>query len=211
MLDEKLDGVDKIIDNFSNSRLSCIFTKLSKIDDNLYCTSFSNFTGETKIDLQFNTGYIGQPLAVTSNLPTYPSYVNITFNLSLIDDFCDVVLASTMLHEGIHAEIMRQNITGSEMGSKVDIWNNWNNSNDDHNNIANVYLPEIIASLKAIYGSTYSDIEYEAIAWAGLGNVLGDPKFISVNAWNQLPESRKQQLQNAFSSVNSKCPDNDCD
>lgn len=63
--------------------------------------------------------------------------------------------------------------------------------------------------LKSLYGSRYADIEYEAVAWFGLGNISGQGGTV-VSAWNALSDEKKIALQEAFKKVNNDCNGDTC-
>ena len=90
-----------------------------------------------------------------------------------------------------------------------DLWDIWDYDSSDHENIAKKYIPYIVESLKERYGDRYTEIEYEAIAWSGLGDIEKSGKTIT-NAWKRLSDSKKKELQNAFENVNKDCKDDDC-
>ncbi len=218
-LQDALDSVDKIVLDFDEERLDCIFALFNETNADLFCNSFSSFFGTTDIDLVFNDEFLGGGnLALTQDYDqdgsAFQSWISITFDRSIINEYCDVTLAGTFLHEGIHAELKRQNhsLNGNSL-LKADMWDSWDSSIDDHENIAIIYIPLIIANLKELYGNIYSALQYESIAWAGLGNITNDPDWNeswSTNAWNNLTEIKKELLQNTFNDLNENCPENDC-
>ncbi len=212
------DSGDEVVNNLEDQRLRCIWKKLSEnANDKIFCNSISNFFGETNVDMVLNEGNLGSALALTQgyNNPNngFYGWVSISFDKSHIDDYCEITLYQTFLHEGIHAEMYRQNNPQNENSAKAAIWDEWDESIDDHNNIANNYIPYMIETLKQRYGDRYTDLEYEAIAWSGLGNIRNDSNWNendNTKAWKSLTEEKRKALQDAFKNVNSNCNEDEC-
>lgn len=139
----------------------------------------------------------------------YGNTINISFNPNQLQDFCEVVIVGTFLHEGIHAEMYRLlNDPTLDINDTESIWHGYENSLSQHDNMATAYVKILAEALKERFGDKYTDLQYEAIAWHGLGNVAGEN--VNTSAWNNLPTDKQNQLISAFEQVNNDCTDDDC-
>ncbi len=115
----------------------------------------------------------------------------------------------TFLHEAIHAEMKRQlNDLSLNEESFDKIWDAWDDQINHHENMANSYINEIVSALALRFGDRYTQNEYEAIAWHGLGNVNGEG--VNTSAWNNLSEERKNELTETFNDINNNCDEDNC-
>lgn len=88
------------------------------------------------------------------------------------------------------------------------IWEEYNRNISQHENMAESYISILANALKERFGDRYTDKEYEAIAWFGLGNVAGEE--VNTPAWNQLSHNEQVDLQQLFQNVNSNCNEDNC-
>jgi len=119
-LDEALDGVDKIIpdESFKNcSHLKCVYNAIAKQNNSLWCNTTANFDNfeSTDLVLQLDGGknnipsnyFVTNPKSKGVTGLNGNGQVVIAFNPSLCDSDQPLLIANTILHEGIHAEIWR--------------------------------------------------------------------------------------------------------
>jgi len=126
--------------------------------------------------------------------------INISLDQHYVDNASSISLARTMLHEALHAEVMRKMISVyqyPEPDSALEnhfptYWNYYSawyqlvDPEDQniptfmHNHMADMYRGRIIEGLKEFdraNGTSHDDWEYEALAWAGLEGTLAWDNF----------------------------------
>lgn len=207
------DGNEYIYDFLTDEKLKCIYENyLVGSDNQVYCNTFSNFFGSTTFNLYLQNFNDLAALASTTFYEgdaDHGSYVQIAFGTNQLEGYCEITVALVFLHEGIHAEMYRQlNDPSIDPNDKAAIWDAWKYNQNDHENMAEAYIGSLMSALKSIFGNRYTDLEYEAIAWRGLGNVDGEN--VNTNAWNELSEEKKIELQNTFSNINNNCDEDFC-
>ena len=204
------DIEEKIFPNISDSRIQCIYDKMwNNAVDNIWCYSITNFLGTTKVDLYIDS-HISASVAQVTPLSEddYGQALQLTMNPYQLDGYCEVTVTGIFLHEAIHAEMWRQIKNPDIDPNDVQlIWGEYDLQSSQHENMT-TYINAIVNALKMRFGNRYSDLEYEAIAWRGLGNVDGEN--VNTKAWKDLSESKKNQLIAAFERVNEDCSDDDC-
>lgn len=130
-----LDGVDKIIpdQSFKNcSHLKCVYDAIAKQNNSLWCNTIANFDNfeSTDLILQLDGGKNNIPSNYFTTNPKSKGVtglngngqVVIAFNPLLCDSDQPLLIANTILHEGIHAEIwryMKENWTLGEWPDNV--------------------------------------------------------------------------------------------
>lgn len=174
-----------------NSCIMAIYNKLGGVDmAKRYLNAFDNqlkapdLTWKLEsIDSKSNTIVHGQ----TDPLGFY-NY-EITINKNHIDYPLEV--AGTMLHELIHATLMRWiDSVGRELTTKnfpglFDYYSRYNKEEAQHNLMANSYVDLMVKTLKQ-YDSSYDNKYYEAIAWGGLEGTTD---------YNNLSSKKKKELK----------------
>ena len=213
-LESVMTGNDHIINYLTDIRLKCIYDKLLLGSDNVFCSTFENFLGDTDIDLTLSNS-----IQSTANATTTPYFlasgsnqgntINISINTNQIQDFCEIVIVGLFLHEGLHAEMFRLlNDPSININDFSSIWSEYDEKIDQHDNMAELYIYQLKLALKERFGSRYTDQQYEAVAWHGLGNVAGEG--VNTSAWNALTTIQQNNLISQFESVNSSCIDDEC-
>jgi hypothetical protein len=173
-----------------------------------------NFIPEGSVaHLIFDIGPLIKPDAQAETSPPKNYWINITFNQN--KDWANipkVVISGSFMHELIHAEIFRQllavaNTNGSinetilldyaKNHKHIELFNSYvkaitNDSDFQHQYMAQKYVNTIAEFLKQVYGSQYTDTEYKAIVW--MSSLKG------TRAWNLLPQSQKDLYINTFNS-----------
>lgn len=181
--------IDKTFED--NECVKAIYDKLGGVDmAKRYLKAFDNqlkapdLTWKLEsIDSKSNTIVHGQ----TDPLGFY-NY-EITINKNHIDYPLEV--AGTMLHELIHATLMRWiDSVGRELTTKnfpglFDYYSRYDKEDAQHNLMANSYVDLMVKTLKQ-YDSSYDNKYYEAIAWGGLEGTTD---------YNNLSSKKKKELK----------------
>ncbi len=203
-----LSGVEWIKTNLTDERLKCIFDKLMKDENEIWCSTFKNFIGKASEGLWVqNSDELGAYAQATnfSNL----GFFQIIFNENQMADHCEITIIGAFLHEGIHAEMFRQlNNPDIDPNDLPLIWDIYDETISDHDNMSSFYILNLIEALRSIYGNEYTDLEYEAIAWHGLGNINGEE--VNTSAWTDLTKEKQDILIDAFETLNKDCQDDEC-
>ena len=151
---------------------------------------------------------ITTPYFLTENSP-YGNIIDIAFNQNQLEGLCEVTVVAVFLHEGIHAEMFKLlNDPDIDPEDFETIWGEYETNISQHENMANSYIGVLASSLKQRFGNRYTDEEYEAISWIGLGNVNGEN--VNTSAWASLFQSKKTELIQLFQQVNNDCSDDQC-
>ena len=205
---------DYIINRLTDPRLKCIYKNLVSDSDEMFCNTFENFVGESDINLNLqNTNQaiglgVTTPYFSTPNSP-YGNIVDIALNENQLADLCEVTVVCVFLHEGIHAEMFRLlNDDSIDPEDFESIWDNYDTNISQHDNMASSYIDNLMAALKSRFGDRYTDTEYEAIAWIGLGDVNGED--VNTSAWNSLSPLKQEKLKEIFKDVNKNCNEDNC-
>ncbi|WP_394665722.1 hypothetical protein [uncultured Chryseobacterium sp.] len=163
--------------------------------------------------LMFDIGpnQISNAIAETTEPQNY--WIKITFNKD--KDFANmpkVLIAYTFMHEMIHAEMLRKLLSISSTPQGNIDWNlvkSYNtshnypglfdyyirfmngNTNYQHEAMGAHYVNIMVNFLKQVYGTHYTNTEYETIVWMGLQGTT---------AWNLLPQSKKDLYTNTWNT-----------
>ncbi|MDM1497114.1 hypothetical protein HX063_17230 [Myroides odoratimimus] len=189
---EKINFDKKFADN---NCIMAIYNKLGGVDmAKRYLKAFDNqlkapdLTWKLDaIDSGSNTIIYGQ----TDPLGFY-NY-EITINENYIN--YPLEIAGTMLHELIHATLMRWQHSSPNLGFAeknfpgiYDFYKRYGPSSNDyqHNLMANAYVDLMIKALKQ-YDNSYDNSVYEAIAWSGLKGTTD---------YNNLSSKKKKEIEN---------------
>jgi hypothetical protein len=158
-----------------------------------------HFMGETPVahlewEIEDITGAQGVTFSTNNN-----ELIHIQLDQSYVETASSISLARTMLHEALHAEVMKKMISvgaypepSENLGDHFPTyWKyyvayaySWDPNKDIprfmHNHMADKYRSRIIEGLREFdlaNGKTHDQWEYEALAWAGLSGTLGWRNF----------------------------------
>ena len=162
----------------ANPCVKQIYDSLMK-DNSVMSNSTSMFLG-VKPTLTWNIGQIKKDDGLTT-ASRLTNTVDITLNSSMLDRASDVYIATTMLHESLHAFMWAEVFgnTGKDFSVSdpklYDEWTKWGdttNSGFQHNMMADNYRNTIIKGINA-YDRSFnrpqrSDEQLQALSWAGL-------------------------------------------
>lgn len=201
----------------NNPKVRCIAEKL--LLGNAFPNTIFNFADES-VDIEL----IIELVEVSNNDPgsLYSTSANDIFRLQIDGSRAQarlpIQIATTFLHEAIHAEMRRYlygaNNTSTLPGFPGNFADDWEAyvrtqngkdlqeqvSNAEHNTMAEKYIDIIIDGLREFDNNLLTDNEYEALAWEGLVGTI---------VWNNLDQAKRNQLgtgyQTAINSSNSSC------
>lgn len=227
--EELLEKEDRIIidPSFSNNeKMNCVWEKFTSNDNNVLCDMTSYFFGASIIDLKYTVEdfRFDEANARTSDKEiNSKGVIKIRFNQEYVETSCEVSLTKTLIHENIHAEMYRVlndptiNINDFAAIYEADRQRRgW-----QHEVMSEYFRDKIEQSLKSIYGSIYTDTEYEALAWQGLnetiyegytrpdGTIEPDQIVFTTEAWTNLTEAERQSIRDTHESIKSNC-EKDC-
>lgn len=173
---ESLNSYDFIIPAPSfetNKKAKCIWDKILKFNDGLMCETLANFFDQSKKNLYLyigtgngQNGYTGGPD------PKNGGYY-IVLDSIFVNEACPVEIVKTLLHESIHAEILRRLGTYSISELNV-LYPDMMSYKDDpkiinfqHEYMANHWFDKLLDAIKAFYPGLKQE-EYKALVWLGL-------------------------------------------
>lgn len=169
------------------------------------CSTLSNFFGGTKINLNlYVQNLIGQN-GLTDILPSGNIYISI--DQGYIAEACPIEILKTILHEAVHAEILRRHKTYTlaeleQIYPEMMAFFNDPSVNDyQHEYMANEWLDELLDAVISFYPSGFSMEEYEAIVWSGLHNT---------EAFSQTSGMTITELNSTIGSIHQNC-DKSCE
>ncbi|MGZ9734678.1 hypothetical protein [Flavobacterium sp. GNP002] len=212
--DEELEF--KINSDELNGKAKCINDLLNKKDTSYVKTLLSNFEGESEFDIKI----VSQDVIISAKnnkeingqtAPPVDKIIVITISTSMANLNPNLVVARTILHEYIHADIYRKIPVLYNSLGVPDFLKTYNTYNEQyhHNNMAVLYLTNMKEALKEFhkmqlpndynayinyYGEEPNDAFYEALAWVGL-------KDNNVDAWVKLSEAKKEEINNMGSRI----------
>jgi len=228
-LDEALEGVDKIIPDktFDNcGHLYCVHKAIVKQNNSLWCNTTANFDNFNNSDLILQVGGGKNNVASDYFTTTNPKSKGVTilnnngqviiaFNPSLCDSDQPLLIANTILHEGIHAEIWRYmkenwpygnwpdnvNKTTSEETFKklFELCCNSTILNDQHNLMLEQWIDQLSKGLWEFNGKQGNWEDYKYLAIQGIWN-KNDPcskNIISLEDYKIL-EDKFSDITNNF-------------
>lgn len=197
----------------NNKRLNCIYNKIKSIGGFQKILSKFDSKFSTK-NLIFDVGetYFNNSLAETDVVDN--STIKITFNEKYIDEFSNVYLAETFMHEALHAEIYRilyeylkkdPNATYTERELKEyltkrkyhklwDYFSKYGFKKFQHEYMAD-YKVEIMSSFLLEYDNSLTKEQIESYVWKGLK---------ATEAWKNLTEFQKNKYDNLLKATESK-------
>jgi len=168
---------------YANAKAMCALNKL--MQNNFYKNTLNNFLGVSKpIDLSFKLENITQEIGFLTKGNTVPNprtwsstNIDITVAANLIDSLPSITVATTLLHEGIHAEIYRKllsihgpnNLNAKNFPSLFNIWiksREWEGVS--HEFMANYYINTMANAIKQYDNNKFDFPYYAALAWSGL-------------------------------------------
>ena len=138
-----------------------------------------------------------------------PTTINIAISTSRSNEQSVLDAARTILHEYIHADIIRKLYTVNNISGTLDFNNVYDKYGSQHGTMAALYLQSMKEALKEFnktilpndyknytdyYGEEPSDAFYEALAWSGL-------KENNVQAWTDLTPQQQQAINNLAARV----------
>lgn len=209
-----VDVEERIIENLKeNSKEKCVHDKMKNLEGNFIAGVLSNFNGSSEFDVVIksepslpnnangNTRYSGGKI-----LEIRISTANSNTNSAL-------KVASTILHEYIHAEMFRKINTSIALTSPMDInflntYNSYKNNGFEpkpqHETMAKLYVNSMAEGLQTLhkqkmkadfdaytnhFGEEPSSDFYRALAWQSL-------KEVNTTAWNELSSADKMKYSN---------------
>lgn len=170
------------------------------------------FDDETKAEVNGNTKY---------NQAQNNKLITIQISTSRSNDQTALDAARTILHEYVHADIVRKIYTPDQLTNGVPSFKTiFNDYGSAHGTMAGLYLDSMKEALKDFHknaltedynkyvdywGHEPSDSFYEAMAWSGL-------QYENVKDWVDLPDQKKKNIialaskENAYLTKNAPCP-----
>jgi hypothetical protein len=162
--------------------------------------------------LKFDFGELGvkEALAETSEPQNY--WIKITFNKNKDwDNLPNIMIAKTLIHEMIHAEIYRQLLSIASInngkidriklenifkkGQHSELFNYYvekdgKTDNWQHEMMAKKYVEVMVGFLKEMYKDKYTDLEYKTVVWMS--------SLKNTKAWNNLPPEEKELYEDTY-------------
>lgn len=198
----------------NDQKVKCTLDKLLNNGNTLAETILKFADQSLNIDLVIELASL--PVDINGQLVS--SNISNTFRLQInsnsVTDRIPIQIATTIMHEAIHAEMRRYLYGATDVstlsnfpGSFADDWNHYVNTrygrdvgSAEHDAMANSYINTIANGLMQFDGNELSTSEYIALAWNGLTNT---------QAYINLSLSQKNQLglnyQSAINSSNTIC------
>lgn len=185
---EKFGGLDAFLEGLSqfdfirlgesfssNDKVNCIWNNIINSNSDVMCTTLSNFFGSSSYDLTFYVqDFQSNPAhAITDKLDEGGGYY-ISLNQEYVNEACPIEILETILHEAIHAEILRRQDTYTLAEQEqlypemMSYFNDPNLSDWHHEYMANEWFDALLESVISFYPSGFTLAEYESIVWAGL-------------------------------------------
>ncbi len=209
----------KIIDALTG-KAKCLNELLNKNGDSFVQKLLANFQGKSEFDIKIvsvdkiivkdvNGNLVESNGETTYNSKINPSLINIVISTSRADANSSLDVARTILHEYIHADIIRKLYTANNIPGTLDFNLIYEKYGSQHGTMAALYLSSMKEALKEFnkivlpndyknytdyYGEEPSDAFYEALAWSGL-------KDNNVKAWADLSAQKKQEINDLASRV----------
>ncbi len=183
----------------------------SKFDINILSAE-KVFDDETKVEVNGNTKY---------DPKVSPTQITIQISTSRLNSQTALDAARTILHEYVHADIVRKLFTPEQIKSGAPSFKTvFDAYGSAHGTMAGLYLQSMKEALKdfhknalsedynkyvAFWGHEPTDAFYEAMAWGGL-------QESKVKDWGDLPDEKKKEInalaskENAYLTKNVPCP-----
>ena len=195
-----------------HAKLNSIYNKIKTAANfKQYLQNFEPTFSVAHLMFDIGPNQISNAIAETTEPQNY--WIKITFNQD--KDFANmpkVLIAYTFMHEMIHAEMLRKLLSISSTPQGNIDWNlvkSYNtshnypglfdyyirfmhgNTNYQHEAMGAHYVNIMVNFLKQVYGTHYTNTEYETIVWMGLQGTT---------AWNLLPQSKKDLYTNTWNT-----------
>ena len=200
-VNKALDGVEKIIPDVtfnSCDHLKCIYNAIAKQNNTLWCNTTANFDnignsdvilqvggGKNNVDANYFTTINPKSKGVTTI--NNDGQIVIAFNPSLCNSDQPLLIALTILHEGIHAEIWRYMKENWTFGDWPDNVNNTtseeafkklfeiacdktNSKNQQHREMLYNWIDDLAKGLYEFNGKQGKWQDYKYLAYQGLWN-----------------------------------------
>jgi hypothetical protein len=223
---------DKIDDSGLTGKAKCLNDLLSKNGNVFVQKLLANFQGDSKFDINivsadkvFYKDDNGNLIEVNGNTKYDPkeslTQITIQISTSRSNDQKALDAARTILHEYIHADIVRKFYTPEQIKNGAPSFKTvFNDYGNTHGTMAGLYLNSMKEALKdfhknaltddynkyvAFWGHEPTDAFYEAMAWGGL-------QENDVKDWVNLPDEKKKEIialankENAYLTKNAPCP-----
>jgi hypothetical protein len=204
----------QIIDKLTG-KSKCINDLLTKNGNNFVQKLLANFAGTSNFDIKIvsvdkiDAKDVNGNLLQSNGETTYTREINIAISTSRANDNSSLDVARTILHEYIHADIIRKLYTENNIPGTLDFNLIYQKYGSQHGTMAALYLSSMKEALKEFnktvlpndyknytdyYGEEPSDAFYEALAWSGL-------KENNVQAWTNLTAQQQQDINNLAARV----------
>lgn len=203
--------VVEIIDGLTG-KAKCINSLLNQ-NGNLFVQKLlANFSGKSEFDIKISSvdkvtvrdaqGNLIELNGETTYSSKNPSLINISISTSRSNDQSALDATRTILHEYIHADIIRKLYTRNNIPEALAFNKVYEKYGNQHGTMAALYLSSMKEALKEFhknvltedykkytnyYDEAPSDAFYEALAWGGL-------KESNVKAWEDLPAEKKAEI-----------------
>jgi hypothetical protein len=199
----------QIIDELTG-KAKCLNDLLNKNGDSFVQKLLANFQGKSAFDIKIvskdkvfskKTG-LEINGETTYNKDINSKLINIVISTSASNNQSSLDLARTILHEYIHADIIRKLYTANNIPGTLDFNLVYDKYGSQHGTMAALYLSSMKEALKEFnktvlpndyknytdyYGEEPSDAFYEALAWSGL-------KDNDVQAWTNLSPEQQRDI-----------------
>ena len=219
--------VDKILDELLTGKAKCLNNHLDKKGNSFVKNIFSKFEGESKFHINIKSKYRvfkngvssgGGVNGITRHIQG-SNFINIEISTSKLSNMPALASARTLIHEYIHADMVRKIYTANYDGD-LDFKTTYEKyeTEKQHNAMADLYINSIRDALKSFHENVlvgdYNYLTnngtnplpnsfYEALAWQGL-------KDTNVKAYTDLPDTKKTELTNSlnsyYHSTTKNCP-----
>jgi hypothetical protein len=219
--------VDKILDELLTGKAKCLNNHLDKKGNSFVKNIFSKFEGESKFHINIKSKYRvfkngvssgGGVNGITRHIQG-SNFINIEISTSKLSNMPALASARTLIHEYIHADMVRKIYTANYDGD-LDFKTTYEKyeTEKQHNAMADLYINSIRDALKSFHENVlvgdYNYLTnngtnplpnsfYEALAWQGL-------KDTNVKAYTDLPDTKKTELTNSlntyYHSITKNCP-----
>ncbi|MDR7212745.1 uncharacterized protein YbaA (DUF1428 family) [Flavobacterium piscis] len=197
-------------------KAKCLNDLLNKNGDSFVQKLLANFEGKSEFNIEIvsknivtNKDEKGNEYEVNGKTSYTPilgnTLITIEISTTRTDTHSALEAARTILHEYIHADLIRKEYTGSKVPGEraIDFKIAYNAYENQHGVMASLYITSMKEALKAFhkmvltddynkytnhFGEVPSDAFYEAMAWNGL-------KENDVKAWNDLTANQKATIE----------------
>ena len=220
---------DEIDDAELEGKEECLNNLLKKEGNSFLKNILDNFKGDSEFDIKIkskNKVYKGPNEVSGKTSYLLGSYaINIEISTSKQAGKPALGTVRDLIHEYIHADMFRKLYTNNPTQGDLDFkktYENFKNGNfqasPQHESMADLYVLSISNALKSFHKNHLTgdynyltdngahplpDSFYEALAWQGLKNH-------DVDAYNNLPDSKKTELQNSleanYHETTKNCP-----